>query len=48
MEEILKVEERIKDKGRIKKWRLIIYRGDKRRKVGEYIVKREEEREGKI
>lgn len=45
---LLKVAARIPDHGRLTPWRFILYRGDTRRQVGEYLVKRAEEREGPL
>ncbi|MUJ32333.1 nitroreductase family protein [Brucella abortus] len=45
---LLKVAARVPDHGRLTPWRFILYRGDTRRQVGEYLVKRAEEREGPL
>lgn len=43
--ELLKVAARVPDHGRLTPWRFILYRGDARKRVGELLVKRAEERE---
>lgn len=45
---LLKVAARVPDHGRLTPWRFILYRGDKRHEVGEYLAKRAEEREGPL
>lgn len=46
--ELLKVAARVPDHGRLTPWRFILYRGDARKRVGELLVKRAEEREGPL
>lgn len=48
LDELLKVAARVPDHGRLTPWRFILYRGDVRHKVGEYLAKRAEEREGPL
>ncbi|ABS14868.1 MULTISPECIES: nitroreductase family protein [Brucella/Ochrobactrum group] len=43
---LLKVAARVPDHGRLTPWRFILYRGDARLKVGEYLAQRAEEIEG--
>lgn len=43
---LLKVAARVPDHGRLTPWRFILYRGDARLKVGEYLARRAEEIEG--
>ncbi len=45
---LLKVAARVPDHGRLTPWRFILYRGDTRKRVGEYLAKRAEEREGPL
>lgn len=46
--EILRVASRVPDHGKLAPWRFILYRGDARHQVGEYLVKRAEKREGPL
>jgi len=46
--ELLKVAARVPDHGRLTPWRFILYRGDARKRVGEFLAKRAEEREGPL
>jgi nitroreductase len=48
LDELLKVAARVPDHGRLTPWRFILYRGDVRHKVGEYLAKRAEAREGPL
>ncbi|MBC2886636.1 nitroreductase [Ochrobactrum sp. CM-21-5] len=45
---LLKVAARVPDHGRLTPWRFIVYRGESRKKVGEFLAKRAEEREGPL
>ncbi|WP_343314798.1 nitroreductase [Brucella sp. BE17] len=45
---LLKVAARVPDHGRLTPWRFILYRGDARNRVGEFLAKRAEEREGPL
>ncbi|HHV67427.1 nitroreductase [Ochrobactrum sp. 695/2009] len=45
---LLKVAARVPDHGRLTPWRFILYRGDARVRVGEYLARRAEEIEGPL
>lgn len=48
LEQILTVATRVPDHGGLTPWRFILYRGDARYAIGEYLAKRAEEREGPL
>lgn len=45
---LLKIAARVPDHGRLTPWRFILYRGDARQKIGEYLAERAEELEGPL
>jgi nitroreductase len=45
---MIRVATRIPDHGLLEPWRFILYRGDVRDKIGEYLAKRAAEREGPL
>ncbi|MBV2144517.1 nitroreductase [Falsochrobactrum sp. TDYN1] len=46
--ELLKVAARVPDHGRLTPWRFILYRGEIRHQVGDYLASRAQEREGPL